>query len=326
MLTDCFTSFHAFAGQRREYKLLRKGLPSRLTHDRLQKLEKINFLWKAGRGGPRVQRDSAAGSPNLAPDAPSDGAAGITPLNSQTPPTQSFTANPPPGIAAPSGYALPPGTAFLLTNAGAFPAILAQPNALAPLHGLIAPQQVGGAPADPSQQQAANAASTTAAAAAAAAATVLNLLPLLAQTAAATAPGGVVAMPPGLAAATEDPSVAALRLLLASGVVPSVGVGGATGASQAAPAAISLVGPPAFGTYGASPSPGAAAAPTTAPGVPPPNPAILDPQAAMNLALTLQLLTRAQAGSGFQPQHPDPSTNAAEGAGNNGPGPDAAQR
>jgi hypothetical protein len=312
-----------FARQRREYKLLRKGLPSRLTHDRLQKLEKINFLWKAGRGGPRVQRDSAAGSPNLAPDAPSDGVAGIAPMDSQTPPTQAFTANPPPGIAAPSGYALPPGTAFLLTNAGAFPAILAQPNAFAPLQGLIAPQQVGGAPADPSQQQAT---STTAAAAAAAAATVLNLLPLLAQTAAAAAPGGAVAMPPGPAAATEDPSVAALRLLLASGVVPSVGIGGATGASPAAPAAISLAGPPAFGTYGASPAPGAAAAPTTAPGVPPSNPAILDPQAAMNLALTLQLLTRAQAGSGFQPQHPDPSTNAAEGAGNNDPGPDAAQR
>lgn len=332
-----------FACQRREYKLLRKGLPSRLTHDRLQKLEKINFLWKAGRGGPRaqpalslsssmggpagpLQHDTTTGSSDfqLVTDAPSEGAAGgLAPTDSQATaaPTQASAANPP-GIATSPAYAMPPGTAFLLTNAGAFPAILAQPSVLAPLQGLI-PQQAG-APADPSQTTAnATSASAAAAAAAAAAATVLNLLPLLAQTAAATAataaaPAAAAGMATGAsptAAAPEDPSVAALRLLMNSGIVaPSVGGGlGGTGVSLAAPLA-----------YGAAPAtaPTAASAAPTAPGAPS-TPALLDPQAAMNLALTLQLLTRAQAASGVQ-QPQQPAAPSADGTGKD-PGPETAQ-
>jgi len=39
-----------FLVQRREYTLLKQGVPSRLTDDRLRKLNKINFVWKASRG------------------------------------------------------------------------------------------------------------------------------------------------------------------------------------------------------------------------------------------------------------------------------------
>lgn len=42
--------------KRQEYKLLQKGLQSRLSEDRLRKLNDVGFIWEALRGGPRRQK------------------------------------------------------------------------------------------------------------------------------------------------------------------------------------------------------------------------------------------------------------------------------
>ena len=49
--------------QRQEYKLLQKGRSSRLTQDRIDLLNNVNFVWQAQRGGPRRKRKAAVEVP-----------------------------------------------------------------------------------------------------------------------------------------------------------------------------------------------------------------------------------------------------------------------
>jgi hypothetical protein len=52
--------------QRQEYKLYRKGRRSRLTHERLEQLQKIDFVWEAQRGGPRKKHRATVAVPKKA--------------------------------------------------------------------------------------------------------------------------------------------------------------------------------------------------------------------------------------------------------------------
>ena len=49
--------------QRQEYKLLQKGKSSRLTNDRIDLLNKVDFVWEAQRGGPRRKRKATVQVP-----------------------------------------------------------------------------------------------------------------------------------------------------------------------------------------------------------------------------------------------------------------------
>lgn len=50
--------------QRQEYKLIRKGRQSRLTEERVDLLNKIDFIWEAQRGGPRRKRKATVSVPS----------------------------------------------------------------------------------------------------------------------------------------------------------------------------------------------------------------------------------------------------------------------
>ena len=52
--------------QRQEYKLLQKGRSSRLTDDRIDLLNKVDFIWEAQRGGPRRRRKATVQVPSRA--------------------------------------------------------------------------------------------------------------------------------------------------------------------------------------------------------------------------------------------------------------------
>ena len=49
--------------QRQEYKLMQKGRTTRLTQDRIDLLNKVNFVWEAQRGGPRRHRRATVSVP-----------------------------------------------------------------------------------------------------------------------------------------------------------------------------------------------------------------------------------------------------------------------
>jgi len=49
--------------QRQEYKLLQRGKTSRLTDDRIELLNKVDFIWEAQRGGPRRRRKATVQVP-----------------------------------------------------------------------------------------------------------------------------------------------------------------------------------------------------------------------------------------------------------------------
>ena len=58
--------------QRQEYKLLhQKGRSSRLTRDRIEMLNKVDFIWEAQRGGPKRRRKATVQVPPKA--SPVDG-------------------------------------------------------------------------------------------------------------------------------------------------------------------------------------------------------------------------------------------------------------
>ena len=46
------------SAQRQEYKLHQEGRPSRLTSERIKKLDEIGFVWEVPRGGPRRKKYS----------------------------------------------------------------------------------------------------------------------------------------------------------------------------------------------------------------------------------------------------------------------------
>lgn len=49
--------------QRQEYKLIQRGRQSRLTQDRIDLLNKVDFVWEAQRGGPRRKRKATVAVP-----------------------------------------------------------------------------------------------------------------------------------------------------------------------------------------------------------------------------------------------------------------------
>ena len=56
--------------QRQEYKLRKDGRSSRLTAEKIKKLEDIGFVWEAQRGGPRRRKTSGPDSPPRPPIQP----------------------------------------------------------------------------------------------------------------------------------------------------------------------------------------------------------------------------------------------------------------
>jgi hypothetical protein len=60
------TTFDTTTIQRQEYKLMQKGRNTRLTPERINLLDKINFVWEAQRGGPRRQQRATVSVPESA--------------------------------------------------------------------------------------------------------------------------------------------------------------------------------------------------------------------------------------------------------------------